>query len=380
MNAPQPQPQSQMADASRRISAKLWPFPTKASGPTTPMTSLSDTLAFGPGLDVAADSRASVSRLQAPENQDNFVLIDATGRAVYMQDQQQHSVQLDGWPRGHVRLAVLDGMGGHGQGRQAAEAVAAGLLLIPACATIEDLSARLDALHSQLQMHFRHPGDNDDFRRPGTTLTLLELAPDQAPLLYHVGDSRLYEITAAEVQPLTIDHVPATSFALHGLLGAQEWWQQVHGEHRAQISQAFILGNAFANPQVLDNDLLTLAAEHLPPFLRQMTDRRALAVRPDAVYLLATDGFWACPRPQNWIARWPALLGHAERRAAATLAALFGEFSDHPPPQLHVDNLTAIVFRFPAPQNADQKPEQNANIDETALPNHRSGGYFQPCS
>ncbi|WP_295999356.1 PP2C family serine/threonine-protein phosphatase [Rugamonas sp.] len=330
------------------------------------MTSLSDTLAFGAGLDVAADSRASVSRLQAPENQDNFVLIDAAGRAVYMRDQRQHSVQLDGWPRGHVRLAVLDGMGGHGQGREAAEAVAAGLLLIPACDSIEELSARLDALHSTLQMQFRQPGDNDDFRRPGTTLTLLELAPDQAPLLYHVGDSRLYEITAAEVRPLTIDHVPATSFALHGLLGAQEWWQQVHGEHRAQISQAFILGNAFANPQVLDNDLLTLDAAHLPPFLRQMTDRRALAVRHDAVYLLATDGFWACPRPQNWIARWPALLGRPERRAAATLAALFGEFCDHPPADLHVDNLTAIVIRFPS-----RRPDQNDNIDETALPNHR---------
>lgn len=356
----------------RAISAMLWPFPAKTSSPMpAATTSLSDTLAFGPGLDVAAHSRASASLLQQPENQDNFLLIDAAGRAVFMQDQRQHSVQLEGWPRGHVRVAVLDGMGGHGQGRQAAEAVAAGLLLIPACATLTELGERLDALHSELQVHFQQPGDSDNFRRPGTTLTLLELPHGEAPLLYHVGDSRLYEITASEVSPLTIDHVPATSFALHGLLGAQEWWQQVHGEHRAQISQAFILGNAFANPQVLDNDLLALDAARLPPFLHQMSDRRALTVRHDAVYLLATDGFWACPRPQNWIARWPALLGRAGHSAADTLAALFDEFCAHPPPDLHVDNLTAVVLRFPP-----TAPHQNHNVDETALPNPRSTAYL----
>ena len=139
-----------------------------------------------------------------------------------------------------------------------AAAVAAGLLRIPACAALEELSVRLDQLHAELQAHFSRPGDNDSFRRPGTTLTLLEIAPGQAPMLYHAGDSRLYEITAQAAQPLTVDHVPATSFAMHGLLGEQEWWQQVHGEHRAQISQAYILGNAFVNPQVLDNGLLPL--------------------------------------------------------------------------------------------------------------------------
>ena len=29
---------------------------------------------------------------------------------------------------------------------------------------------------------------------------------------------------------------------------------------------------------------------NLPPFLRHLSDRRALSVRPDATYLLATDG------------------------------------------------------------------------------------------
>ncbi|NRR31805.1 protein phosphatase 2C domain-containing protein [Oxalobacteraceae bacterium] len=323
------------------------------------MMPISATLSFGSGLDVAVRSCASVSKLHVPENQDNFVLIDGNGRAVSLREQQEYALQVPQWPAGHVRLAVFDGMGGHGHGREAAEAAAMGVLAIPACASLEQLSLRLDALHAQLQEQFRETGDQDSFRRPGTTLTLIEIAPGCAPLLYHVGDSRLYEIAPGIAQPLTIDHVPATAFAIYGLLGAPEWWQQVHGEHRAQISQAFILGNAFANPQLLDDDLYPLEAAGLPPFLRQFGDRRALTVRPDALYLLATDGLWACQRPQEWTSRWPQLVAQAGGAAGPALAALFDDFTHHPPPGLHIDNLTAIAFRFSAAKG---------NIDETALP------------
>ncbi|MYM25880.1 protein phosphatase [Duganella sp. FT135W] len=325
------------------------------------MTRITDQLNFGPALNVAARSAASISKLQVPENQDNLLLIDADGRAVLLRDQTPHTTQLPNWPQGHVRLAVLDGMGGHGHGRQAAEAVAAGLLAIPACATLEELGTRLDQLHRELQASFSRPNDHDTFRRPGTTLTLIEIPPGQAPMLYHVGDSRLYEISAQAARPLTVDHVPATSFAMHGLLGKDEWWQQVHGEHRAQISQAYILGNAFANPQVLDDGLLPLDATNLPPFLHHMADRRALTVRYDAVYLLATDGFWSCARPLPWIERWPALLAAA---AAPALDALFDDYAQNPPPQLHIDNLSAIVLRFAC------------NVDETALPTAPIPSHF----
>jgi serine/threonine protein phosphatase PrpC len=331
------------------------------------MTSLLDTLAFGPGLDVAARSLASNSASHVLENQDNLVLIDASGRAVIMHAQIQRALQLPDWPRGHVRLAVLDGMGGHGYGRQAAEAVAAGLLRMPACRTEEELNARLDALHGQLQQQFTLPGGAGQARRPGTTLTLLELPPQQPPLLYHVGDSRLYEITDSGAQSLTIDHVPATAFALHGLLDAQQWWQQVHGEHRPQIAQAFILGNAFADPQRLEDRLYPLAEAELPAFLRTLADRRALTVRSDATYLLATDGFWACRRPQDWIAQWPQLLGRP-RSAADAIDSLFSRYHDAPPSGLHLDNLTAIALRF-------RDAEALESMDETALPHAQAMSF-----
>jgi serine/threonine protein phosphatase PrpC len=352
--------------AANAFSAKLWPFASRAAAPA-PMTRITDQLDFGPALDVAARSSASISKLQTPENQDNLLLIDAAGRAVLLRDQRPQTTTLPDWPPGHVRLAVMDGMGGHGHGRQAAEAVATGLLRIPACATLQQLSARLDQLHRDLQAHFSSPDDHDSFRRPGTTLTLLEIPPGQQPMLYHAGDSRLYEITPQAAKPLTVDHVPATAFAMHGLLGEQEWWQQVHGEHRAQISQAYILGNAFANPQILDDGLLPLDASNLPPFLQQLADRRAVTVRADATYLLATDGFWSCGRPQPWLERWPSLM--AQPDAGQALDALFRDYAQNPPPQLHIDNLSAIVMRF-------GRPQTTGNVDETALPTAAIPSHF----
>lgn len=311
-----------------------------------------DSLRFGPRLDIAGASIAGADPDTGLENQDNLLMIDAGGRAVFLRGEQLEQRQVEGWPRGHARLAVLDGMGGHGHGREAAEAVVAGLIEMPACATIAQLGKHLERLHARLQTEFAEGADAE--KRPGTTLTLLELPPGEAPLLYHVGDSRLYEITPERIYPLTVDHVPATAFAMTGVLGEQEWWQQVHGEHRSQIAQAFVLGNAFADPAALDDALFELTPARLPRFLRHLPDRRAIALRPDAVYLLATDGFWACAEPHLWVSRWPELLA-AGHSAAEMIELLFGAICTTPPPGLHIDNLTAIMLRPLAdPDPADE--------------------------
>lgn len=308
------------------------------------MTSVLDSLEFGPHFDVAARTCASADPKLRLENQDNYLLIDGSGRAAYRQDQQEQTRQLAGWPAGHLRLAVLDGMGGHGQGRQATEAVVAGLMAMPACASLGELSSHLDALHTDLQRHFAADTSLTG-KRPGTTLTMLELRPGLAPLLYHVGDSRLYEIEADQLRPLTVDHVPATTFAMAGLLGEHEWWQQVHGEHRSHIAQAFILGNAFSDTNVLSDPLFELNAVNLPPFLFELGDRRALELRAGCTYLLATDGFWACADPTAWVGQWPDLMAATGCNARAALDALFDEIMIAPPRGLHTDNLTAIALR-----------------------------------
>ena len=164
--------------------------------PTSPfaVADLAAGLSFGP-FDVAARSRLGAGPRLRAENQDNVVLVDTAGEAVFLRDGQPQRRRLDGWRAGHARLAVLDGMGGHGHGRDAAEAVAAGLLALPPCDAPDELARRLDLLHAELQHRFA----GSSGPRPGTTLTLLELRAGDVPLLYHVGDSRLYEITRGRV-------------------------------------------------------------------------------------------------------------------------------------------------------------------------------------
>lgn len=309
--------------------------------------------AGAPLLDLAAASKIGVGPAQRLENQDNLLVIDGAGRASYLAGGEPASSQVAGWPAGHLRLAVMDGMGGHGHGREAAESVAAGLLAIPACADLDSLSRHLDDLHGSLQRSF------DDLHeagpRPGTTLTMLEIPPGGAPLLWHAGDSRLYEITPQAVVPFTVDHVPATVLAMAGLLGEEGWWRQVHGSHAPQIAQAFILGNTLLDPSHLDDGLVALDAATLPPWLRALPDRRAVHLRPGATYLLATDGFWSCSDPAEFVARWPRLF--AGKDAAACLDALFAEMAARPPVGLQPDNLTAIVLHM-----------RVRGQDETALP------------
>lgn len=305
-------------------------------------------------IDLAARSCVGAGPDARLENQDNFLTIDADGSACYLVGQVECRRLVAGWPRGHVRVAVLDGMGGHGHGREAAEAVVAGLLYLPACTSLAVLEQALDAMHTDLQQAFAA----ESGRRPGTTLTLLEIPAGQDALLYHVGDSRLYGVRTDAIAPLTIDHVPATTFAMEGTLGEYEWWQQVHGEHRPQISQAFMLGNAFSNPALLADPLFPLTPDKLPAWLAPLADRRVLALRPDTTYVLASDGFWSCPHAMAWMARWPALV--KDRPAHAVVAALFDDIENHPPAGLHPDNLTAVVVRL-----APAIPEL---ADETALP------------
>lgn len=309
---------------------------------------------FAPSFDVAVTSRVGVGPAIRSENQDNLVVIDFDGRACHLHDQLPVITTIAGWPAGHGRLAVLDGMGGHGHGREAAEALAAGLVAMAPCTTLDALTAHLDVLHANLQAQFAD--GTGATGRPGTTLTLLELPPGGAPLLYQVGDSRLYELDAQQATVLTVDHVPATGAALAGRLGEADWWREVHGRHAPQIAQAFILGNAFADPSRLSDGLFALTPANLPCWLAHLPDRRALPLRADAAYLLATDGFWSCAQPDAFVARWPTLLGDAP--AAVTLVErLFDMMENDPPAGLQPDNLTALVLR-PLPRHAD----------ETALP------------
>lgn len=279
------------------------------------------------------------------ENQDNLLVIDADGVAHFLDEEQETARAVPGWPAGHRRLAVLDGMGGHRGGREIAEAVVAGLLAMPAQIRLDALSEQLEVLHQRLQA--AHGGDG---RSPGAALTLVEAAPGQAPLLFHVGDTRLYEITPDAVRCLTIDHVPATRFAMQGQMQEAEWHTRVHEESWPYISQAIALGHSLVGDDPADNrlrpELYELRADRLPAFLADLADRRALALRPGVLYLLASDGLWHFQKPLGFVNRWPAMWAASDGDPQRFLDTLFAAQREHAlATELDAaDNSTAVAF------------------------------------
>lgn len=310
---------------------------------------MSDTSTHDYGrLDVAVRSLLSPTPGGRSENQDNYLLIDGTGLARFLRDQRETVQQLTDWPEGHCRFAVLDGMGGHSQGRQAAERAVRGLLTVPATGNLGTLSDALDRLHLDLHRQMHVGGEE-----PGCTLTLLEQPPVGPALLFHVGDSRLYQIDDEQADYLTIDHIPVTRFALMGLIGAAEWRQHTHIQSGYQISQAFILGNSLNDRSFqgqLEAELFELHDGNLPSFLRGLGDRRSIQLMPGRTYLLASDGLWHLQKPLAFIDRWPELLGRTDRALDTQLDALFEELSrrTRAEPGTRGDNCTAIALRMRA--------------------------------
>ena len=314
------------------------------------------------GLPAAWLSFRSLEPDGRAENQDNLVLLGPEGQSLCLRDQQPLTGQRADWPQGRMRLAVLDGMGGHAQGREVAERIAIELLQLPALQKPEALYRQLDALHQRLFDHYaRQTGQAS----PGATLTLLEI-PQWHPQgceawLYHVGDSRLYELPPdGPARCLSIDHVPATRLAMGGYLDHAEWQQQVFAQNRSTISQAFAFGNTLAHPQEPSAqehrpDLLPLGPDNLPAWLAPMADRRTLTLRPGHRYLLASDGLWNVVHPDQLVARWPDLIGPETEPLVAlhALAEALAEASN--PDDIPSDNTTAILLPM-ANQAANPEP------------------------
>lgn len=279
------------------------------------------------------------------QNQDNYLVVDVMGRARYMREEQAAAEQLAGWPNGRVRLAILDGMGGHSQGREAAESVVEGLLGV-AAHDVAERDTRLLELHDRLRERLHVEGAS-----PGCTLTLLDVPPSGPAALFHVGDSRLYAVDDRAARWLTIDHVPATKYVMHLHAEEADWVSAVHLNGGSLISQAFILGNLLDGEprmhETLFPGLFELSDQNLPPYLHGLGDRRAIELQQGCTYLLATDGFWDLSVPQAFVGQWPAILNRADRSVETCLAELLDELVQvvSADPDASGDNSTAIAFR-----------------------------------
>lgn len=343
--------------------------------PATP----SRTLPFGPQFDVAARSLVGNQLPVRSRNDDNFLLIASDGRAVWLQGNEEVEAVCPDWPSGHLRLALFDGLGGHGLGNQVAQATAAALAKTLPFADVASMIVSMDALHLRLRGEFaaRHAAGESRFL-PGTTVIVLDIDPTGRALLYHVGDSRLYRIGPADAAPpreigysavddagnaveqLTIDHVDATENTLAGLLSREQWRIQTQLGSGARISQAFVFGRsamgevsagAAQNGQSGEDSgarLRHLLAHELPADLAPLADCREVELRHDSVYLLATDGWWSTPYAEEWFARWPKHLLKWDQTLTGALDDLAIDLLLAPPPELRSDNATAVAIRWRA--------------------------------
>lgn len=252
------------------------------------------------------------------ENQDNYLIIDANGKTCSLKDQKEVYGQINNWVKGHIRLAVLDGLGGHANGREATEEVIQCLMNMPACHTVNDLALTMFEIHKKLHKQFVSGSTS---KIPATTLTLFEIPENDKAILYHIGDSRLLKVTANSTEILTIDHVPVTQAALHGQLNEEEWQERAWHHDQNIIRQAMIMGNALHSPDgpglSLKSDLYPLIGDNLKDaiFFKGMEDHRLIELEKDAVYLLASDGLWDREEPWAFLQQIPKFIFSGEPRS-----------------------------------------------------------------
>jgi hypothetical protein len=181
--------------------------------------------------------------------------------------------------------------------------------------------------------------------RPGTTLTMLEL-PAASPLLYHVGDSRLYEITRARVARRSASTTcrPPPS---HGRPARRSR----NGGARCTASTAAGVASLHSRECLrqsgpAERPLFELTAAEPAALAVRPADRRPLALRRRhlpaghrrPVVLLRS---LRLGRPVA------AAAGRGWTRPAVLLNALLDAYDAHPPRFFHPDNVSAILLRMP---------------------------------
>lgn len=237
------------------------------------------------------------------ENQDNYLTI-AAGRdgtaasAERLANGEPVREPRPGWPTALVRLAVLDGMGGHRLGREIAESAALGLRDLPPCRTPKDQRRALLALHRQLRKRFAaNPADS-----PGTTVVWAEIdRRTRRCLLASLGDSRAWLGAEGVWERLTHDHTLAEIGYREGRIDASAYLAECRlpGQRLAQAlgygawgaQRDGYGGEVFGFSPEIRLDL----ADDLPPGLADHADLKVLTLPPGATLLLATDGFWSAP-------------------------------------------------------------------------------------
>lgn len=299
--------------------------------------------ATGPStIDIAKRSIASPKGDTTSENEDNYLSIDAYGCAETLTEEKKCYIQVPGWPHQHRRIAVLDGVGGHGNGRQITERIISQIMAMPAFFTLDSLNQAMEELHQHIRVDF-----SESEIIPGSTLLFLEIPAEGPAFLFHVGDSRLFAVHQNGLELLTVDHVPATVMAMHGLLNETEWQQKTLFEDNTAISQAFGMGSTFSGPScMMTHGLYELTPARLPSFLAHLPDRRAITLTRETVFLLATDGLWKYRQPMRILETLPMTLQTCGTNMEEFADAIVDQHCHASLLEKRCDNTSFIVFKM----------------------------------
>ena len=224
---------------------------------------------------------------------------------VRQDNEDAYGVFNEGTSRPDWLLVVADGMGGLARGAEASSLAVDGMRRGYYAATGKPADRLRAAFREANRVVFERA--NGMGLRMGTTCAALSYI--DAPIVAHVGDSRVYEIGADHATPLTVDHNLASELRDKGVITASEALQHPGGH---------ALTRAIGVSQTVEPAVRVLPAIRVPRW-----------------YVLCTDGL-----RQVGIDRVAALVRRLETQQACE--ALVGEANQGG----GSDNSTVVVARF----------------------------------
>ena len=207
-------------------------------------------------------------------------------------------------------FVVADGMGGHCAGEVASAIAVETVLALDLGTTASNIATDLSqAVIKANQAILLKAEENPEFLGMGTTIVILQLQEKQA-YFTHVGDSRIYHLTAGNLAQLTIDHSLVAELVKNGGLSKAE---------ASSHPQRNVLTRALGTKDELELEV------------------NSVAIKPGDKFLLCSDGLTSTVN-EKVIAELLAAATDPQEIAAELVTAANQSGGN--------DNITAIVIEI----------------------------------
>jgi len=239
------------------------------------------------------------------ENQDNYLIRKDNGNGVVAKilrnEKEITTIPINSFNQ-FIRIAVADGMGGHENGREVAEAIIEELRNGKPKTTPENLITEVKSIHKKLQAKF----SIDSEKSPGSTLVVADINRSTGHcVLLNVGDSRAYIKNGNCYNQITYDH-SLIEFAYRDQeIGIDEYKNA--SSHKNSLVQAMIYGSSGIlkdrngdKPYRYDPDIRLDLPKDLPDDRKDHADVISFYLKKDDILILATDGLFKDDPELSW--------------------------------------------------------------------------------